>query len=342
MSYLDILNKIEQQPKRHENSHTLVIDGNNMFIRSFTILQFANSQGHHIGGLVGFLRSLGYLITQMNPTRVIVVFDGPDSSQRRKRIDSNYKANRGHGRMTQWEIFESKDQEFESMSAQMARLRDYLQVLPVDTIIMPKVEADDVIAQIAHQLGKDQQKVTIVSSDKDFLQLVSPNVEVYSPIKKKYITTENVRLEVGGFTAKNYLIAKALTGDKSDNLAGVKGLGDKTLAKIFPALLEHKRQDLDYIFDVCEKGLDTGKKVYTNVLARWEDINTNYELMNLLEPHISEQQQQVIDEVIQEPSKAFIPYVFLDLLKDDLIHGGIVRNTSEWLERFRYISKIEE
>ncbi len=89
IDYSDILNKIEQKPDRKLNDHVLIVDSMNTFIRSFAMLQSMNPQGHHTGGLVGFLRSLGFLMRTIDPTRIICVFDGQASSASRKNINSD-------------------------------------------------------------------------------------------------------------------------------------------------------------------------------------------------------------------------------------------------------------
>ena len=79
-SYKKILSNLKETPPRELNDHILVIDSMNTFIRSFSMLKAMNPQGHHIGGLVGFLRSLGYVTRIFEPTRILCVFDGKGSS----------------------------------------------------------------------------------------------------------------------------------------------------------------------------------------------------------------------------------------------------------------------
>mgnify|MGYP002507820283 CR=1 FL=1 len=85
--YSKILKNLKESPPRELNDHLLIIDSMNTFIRSFSTLRAMNPQGHHIGGLVGLLRSLGFLVRTIDPTRVICVFDGKGSSTNRKNID---------------------------------------------------------------------------------------------------------------------------------------------------------------------------------------------------------------------------------------------------------------
>ena len=285
-SYLDILNKIEQKPDRKLNDHVLIVDSMNTFIRSFAMLQAINPQGHHTGGLVGFLRSLGFLARTIDPTRIICVFDGQASSSSRKSINPEYKATRNIKRITNWEIFDDKDDEFQSMTMQMGRLVEYLQCLPVTLISIDKIEADDTISYLAQKFAANNKKVTIVSSDKDFLQIVDENIEVYSPIKKKTYGKKEVQEELG-MIPENYLIMKALLGDNSDNLTGIKGLGPKTLLKEFPGIVKDPLFELNDIHKICTEKLQT-KKIFAQILYDWEKVKTNYDLMNLLEPRLGD------------------------------------------------------
>ncbi len=90
-----MLNKIEHgsgSPQSNRHDRVLVIDGLNLFLRNFAVLNFVNEEGTHIGGLAGFLRSLGSLIKQIQPTSVYIIFDGVGSSTNRKNLLPEYKS----------------------------------------------------------------------------------------------------------------------------------------------------------------------------------------------------------------------------------------------------------
>jgi 5'-3' exonuclease len=338
-NYLDILNKIEQKPDRKLNDHVLIVDSMNTFIRSFAMLQSMNPQGHHTGGLVGFLRSLGFLNRTIDPTRIICVFDGQASSSSRKNIDPEYKANRNIKRITNWEIFDDKDDEFQSMTMQMGRLVEYLQCLPLTLISIDKIEADDTISYLAQKFAANNKKVTIVSSDKDFLQIVDENIEVYSPIKKKTYGKKEVQEEIG-MIPENYLIMKALLGDNSDNLTGIKGLGPKTLIKEFPGLVKDPLFELSDIQKICNEKLQT-KKIFAQILYDWNKVKTNYELMNLLEPRLGDYEIVHILDKIKEPIPALQVVTFLKMLEADQIEA-LNKNVEGWLEIFRPLSTYQK
>lgn len=338
-SYLDILNKIEQKPDRKLNDHVLIVDSMNTFIRSFAMLQSMNPQGHHTGGLVGFLRSLGFLMRTIDPTRIICVFDGQASSASRKNINPDYKATRNIKRITNWELFDDKEDEYASMTMQMHRLVEYLQCLPITLISIDKVEADDTISYLSQKFAANDKKVTIVSSDKDFLQIVDDNIEVYSPIKKKTYQKKEIQEEIG-LIPENYLIMKALLGDNSDNLTGIKGLGPKTLLKEFPQLVSDPTFGLQDIFNICEQKLQT-KKIFASIIYDWDKVQTNYQLMNLLQPRLGDYEIDHILDKIKDPIPSLQAFTFLSMLEVDQIEA-LNKNVDGWLEIFRPLSTYKK
>ena len=252
----------------------MVIDAMNMLIRSFSLLKAMSPTGHHIGGLVGFLRSLGYVTRIFDPTRVIIVWDGKGGSGNRQNINPDYKAHRATNRITHWGLYDTKQEETEALVGQLFRTKDYLECLPVHQIMMEKLEADDIIAYLAQEATNKKKKLTIISSDKDFLQMINEHVEVYAPVKKKVYTEENTKEEIK-VIPENYNIVKALLGDNSDGLRGVKGLGIKTIVSEFPDVVDKPDTTLDYIFKVCEKNLE-GKKIFSKIVHQWDEIYASW------------------------------------------------------------------
>ena len=295
--------------------------------------------GHHIGGLVGFLRSLGYVTRIFDPTRVIVVWDGKGGSANRKNIDPNYKANRATSRITHWGLYDTKAEETEALIGQLFRTKDYLECLPLQQIMMEKLEADDIIAYLAQQADKNNKKITIISSDKDFLQMVNKNIEVYAPVKKKVFTFDNIEDELK-VIPENYNIVKALLGDNSDGLKGVKGLGIKTIVSQFPDLVTKPSMTLDYVFQVCEDNLE-GKKIFSKIIHEWDKVETNYKLMNLHESVLDDNEKSTILDIVKEDIPDLQAGAFLHLLDNDKIEG-VTKNTEGWLENFRGLTVFKK
>ena len=336
--YNNILESLKPTPPRELNDHILVIDAMNMLIRSFSLLKAMNPSGHHVGGLVGFLRSLGFVTRTFDPTRVIIVWDGKGGSANRKNIDPNYKAQRATSRITHWGLYDTKAEETEALIGQLFRTQDYLECLPVQQLMMEKLEADDIIAYLAKTASTSNKKLTIVSSDKDFLQLVDENVEVYAPIKKKTFTKDNIEEELK-VLPENYNIVKALLGDNSDNLAGVKGLGIKTILSQFPDLIDKPGMTLDYVYNICEEKMNE-KKIFPKIITEWDRVETNFKLMDLHETDLDEKEMSQVKEVLKGGLPGLQTGAFLHLLEEDKIEG-ITKNTEGWLENFRRLTVVK-
>ena len=335
---LKLLNDTEENDTgSSEGTRTLLIDGLNLFFRNFAMMNMVNPSGIHIGGLGGFFRSLGAEIRRTQPDQVYVVFDGAGSTTNRKNIISEYKSGREDQRVTNWEVFDSLDDEHDSKVDQIVRVIHYLKTLPVKTVILDKVEADDIIAYLCDKLpNHPDDKVFIVSSDKDFLQLVNKNVVVYRPMEKKYYTEEVFKAKYK-MSPQNFILHKTLLGDASDKIKGVKGLGEKGLLKKFPELSE---RDLTFndIFEICEKKFKD-HVVYARIIQGVEDLEKNYKVMDLSNPMMDKNEKNYLNEVAKSKELNYIPKQFISLYNEDQL-GGMIRNLDYWLkENFERLYK---
>ena len=326
--YEQLLSNV-QPDIRKELSSILIIDGLNTFLRSFTMINHMNPDGHHIGGLTGFLKSVGYAIRMSDPTKVVIVFDGVGGSSARRNLFPAYKANRNNSRMTNYSIFSSKDEEQESINNQISRLIQYLQCLPVTVISIDGLEADDIIGYLANKFQKHKEtaRVTIMSADKDFLQLVSDKVHCYSPTKKKVYTPKDV-LEEYGVSSSNFLNYKILMGDTSDNIPGITGLGPKKLIKLFPELISDTKIELDEIISSSADKVDENK-LYLAVVERRHQLLINNQLMSLDGGFLSPENKQLVKDAFNSSYELNIP-IFLQLYSNDKL-GESIPNTSSWL-----------
>ena len=311
------------------NDRVLMIDGLNLFFRNFAMINAVNPQGIHVGGLGGFLRSLGALIRQIQPTSVYVIFDGVGSSTNRKNLLPEYKSGRDLQRITNWEVFESVGDEHDAKVDQIVRLIQYLKHLPIKVISMAKVEADDVIAHLAQVIDQEYNgRSIIVSSDKDFLQLVNDNIIVYRPIEKSFYTDAMI-VEKIGLKAENFILYKVLMGDASDKVAGVKGLGPKKLFKLFPEL-KTQHLTLDDIFDIAGKRLKENV-IYSRIIMTEDDLRKNFTIMDLAKPMLDVDDKILLDESIKAGVPDLASKPFMDLYNEDSL-GGMIRNTDFWLK----------
>ena len=341
MAYDNILKNLKETPPRALNDHILLIDGMNTLIRSFSLLKAMNPTGTHVGGFVGFLRSLGYVTRIFDPTRVIVVWDGKGGSGNRQNINPNYKAQRANSRITHWGLYDTKEEETEALIGQLFRVQDYLDCLPIHQIMIEKLEADDIIAYLSKRAsGSQVKKVTIVSSDKDFLQLVDDTVEVYAPIKKKTFTKSNVIDEIK-VLPQNYNLVKALLGDSSDNLPGVKGLGIKTILSEWKSFTYDPNASLQDVWDHCETQmeLEKPKKIFAKILHSFDKVVDNFAMMDLHQTQLDKSEIDYVTEIMKSPIPDLQTGAFLHLLDQDKIEG-ITKNTDTWLENFRGLTTV--
>ena len=306
-----------------------MIDGLNLFFRNFAMMNMVNPDGVHIGGLGGFFRSLGAEIRRVDPTQVYVIFDGAGSANARKNLLPEYKSGRDLQRITNWEAFDDIEDEHDAKVDQMVRVIQYLKTLPVKTITLPKVEADDVIAYLSDIIPeKPEDKVFIVSSDKDFLQLINKNVIVYRPMEKEFYTEETV-VEKFNMSPHNFILYKTLMGDNSDKVKGVKGLGEKKLKKLFPELSE-RDLSLDDIYNICESKFKENV-IYARVIQHIDELEKNYKIMDLSNPMLDENDKKYLTQVVKTNDYHYLPDQFVAFYNEDKL-GGMIRNVNFWVK----------
>ena len=328
-SLLDSVQEDQEETVQNKHDRVLILDGLNLFFRNFAMMNMVNPDGVHIGGLGGFFRSLGAMIRQTNPTSVYVVFDGAGSTTNRKNLLSEYKGTRNLQRVTNWEAFDNLEEEHDSKIDQIVRIIQYLKLLPVKTTILDKVEADDIIAVLAEKLvEKHNSTCFIVSSDKDFLQLVTDKIIVYRPMEKEYYTPKVVQEKIG-ILPSNFILHKTLLGDNSDNIQGIKGLGAKGIFKKFPELKTQKLT-LQDIFDISARKFKE-HVVYSRIIQEQDRIETNYKVMDLSVPMIDDRGKEHIDNLIVEDFPEFNPEMFIQFYNEDKM-GGMIRNLETWLK----------
>jgi len=338
--YKNILDSVErdrdQNINRHKNSRVLIIDGLNTFIRCWSSIPTMNDDGDHVGGVTGALKSIGYAIRQTQPSRVVVVFDGKGGSQRRKKAFGGYKAQRDKNKLRVNRAYAdlmNDEDERESMKRQFVWLNEMLYGLPITTMIYDGVEADDVMAYITTQILKEDEQAVIMSTDKDFLQLVNDTTIVWSPTKKKMYNTSLVKEEYG-IESKNLLLYRVLDGDKSDNIPGVYGCGIKTLVKRFPEITGDEKLSVDDLFDLCETKIEETKgkiKIYKDILKSKRQILLNEDLMQLDDVDISGQIKMKVLDRFNEEIQPLNKMDFMKILLKYKVIGNF-GDINDWLK----------
>lgn len=335
MNFDEIFAKIEKEKSSSINDRVLIIDGLNTYIRIWSSVPAISEAGDHVGGIVGFLRSIAVNIRDFNPSRCIIVFDGKGGSLRRKKIFPDYKSGRTGKNDLVRDGFNSVEEERESMRKQMIRVVEYLSLLPVQIVCLDNIEADDVIAYLTMQYFQPKgSKIRIVSTDRDFYQLISDKVEVYSPVKKK-LYNEDALVNEFGFHPNNYLLYRTITGDASDSIPGIPGIGLKTLIKAFPQLvLEDK--ELDYIIEESKHQVSLTKKpkkIYESILESVEILDRNHRLMQLQDTDISLNSKLQIINIVETNVSMVDKVSFRKYLAEDSLLV-IFKNFESWIFTF--------
>jgi len=269
------------------NSRVLIVDALNTFMRSYAAIPTLDDNGNHIGGMAGFMKSLGFAIRSFKPTRVVLVFDGKGGSQRRRKIYKEYKANRKPPtRLNRSYDMTTDEQEKEYMKYQLVSLVEMVECLPVSILALDNIEADDTIAYMSELVTKNGGTSIIYSTDKDFLQMVNENVKVYNPVKKKTFDVDII-LETYGVHPDNFVFFRSLLGDKSDNIDGIKGAGEKTLLKYVPEFADPNVEVNLNLIEQKYTDIKKKPKVIESILDNSSIVNRNMQLMNLRDVDIN-------------------------------------------------------
>ena len=309
------------------NDRVLIIDGMNTFIRSFAAIPTMDENGNHIGGVTGFLKSVGYVTRKFKPSRVYVIFDGKGGSKRRRDIYPDYKLGRKPlTRLNRTYDMTTEKDEQDLMRYELVIVAKALMKLPITTITLDHVEADDIISYIAQHVVENGGESIIYSTDKDFLQLVGDDIKVWNPVRKKTYIPEIV-VEDYEVHPNNFLLYRALTGDTSDNLPGIKGLGMKTLLKIVPEFVTEQHLTFDDVIDAAE---NSKLKVASRIIDEQESIKRNIKLMSLRSVMISDNNKMKILNKINRPQLSLHKYDLTKLLIETNILPAM-QNYDSWV-----------
>jgi DNA polymerase-1 len=211
--------------KIKKTDHFYLIDGSGYIFRAYYALPplTRKSDGLPVGAVSGFCSMLFKLLEDsksnenlQKPTHFAVIFDAARKTFRNE-IYSDYKANRS----------EAPD----DLAPQFEYIRKSVVAFNLPSVDLPNYEADDLIATYVEQILAKGAKVTIVSSDKDLMQLYRKDVRIFDPMKNKFITPEDIVTKFGVGPEK-VIDVQSLAGDSSDNVPGVPGIGVKTAAEL--------------------------------------------------------------------------------------------------------------
>ena len=336
--------------------YTLLVDGNNLLEISFAGDKRVNENGVHIGGIFQFLLQLKMMLRLYDFSHCYVFWDGDKSGQMRYRYYNDYKANRdksySNDNISDYDkkiddfvkrtlsyynkkkILKNpeKEAERESFNRQKERLMMYLEELFIRQNMDDESECDDLIAYYTlHK--KSNEKIIIMSGDRDLTQLINDDVCVYIPTIHKFVTPKNHR-EIMGFHYENVLLKKIIVGDTSDNIKGIKGVGEKTFYELFPEVKERKVTLNEVIDKACSINNDRANKKLKplkscfNIINRVTDgiqgdkiYEINEKIINLKKPLMTENAINSMNEIMNSPIDPDnrTPENLYKLIKEDCI-----------------------
>jgi 5'-3' exonuclease len=292
----------------------LVVDAMNAFVRAYCAYPTMSSHGFQMGGCIGFLKTLKRLVFEIQPSAVYVCWEGGGSSRRRK-LYSEYKMNRKPEKLNRFYEDDIPDTD-ENKKHQIEALLRMTRCVPVCQLYVSDCEGDDLVAYLCRGPMRNVDKV-IVSSDKDLYQLLDDQTKLYSLHKKTYVTKENV-MEEFRVQSKHFALAKALCGDPGDNVPGIKGLGFKTVAKLFPLLGLEEDVLLQDVIDYAHTHVSESK-IFQRIVEQEADVKRNWRLVFLDGGMLSALQQQAVDQRLQ----GFVPRSDRVGLVKQLVKEGI-------------------
>lgn len=318
--------------------NTLLVDGSNILELSSLGDRTISSNGKQIGGIFQFLLQIKLLLAKANFRYVYVFWDGDDSGYYRFLVNEQYKMNRDKNyvideglsdymkeynstlkRMQNY-IFNKKKKEKtdeqkenkEIFFEQREVIMNCLEELFVRQVLCEKVEADDLIGYYVKN-KKPNERIVIMSNDRDLTQLIADDVIIYIQQKKKFINKKNHTEEMG-YYYENVLLKKILCGDSSDSIKGIKGFGEITLLNNFPEI-KTRKVTLEEVIEKAgkinddrilqkKKPLQWAKNIVEKVTtgAQGDRIyEINKKIIDLKNPLMTDEAKELMDSMMYSP-----------------------------------------
>jgi DNA polymerase-1 len=280
-----------------------LIDAKNSLYRHNHTSNLLDPQGNKISGTFGLMKEIAMALKKFEPDKLLVVWDKGLPRERTK-VYPEYKANRK----------DKNDEEFvKNLGHQIQQAKLIIKNTPAIQISIEGVEADDIIGWFVEKNKKGEN--IIYSSDNDFLQLVSDNTSQFLSTKKKLITNENIEEHLG-FNPKHFLTYKALIGDNSDNIKGIKGIGEMTAKKIL----------------LGDKALLQKKKIDKEVILR------NKKLMKIGYYLTKEDIAEIVNKYSEQKNKEF-NFSFVKKRFSELNFKSLLYSFADWSSSFKVLKK---
>ena len=319
---------------------TLLIDSNNLYMIGYHGVRDLFSEDNHIGGIFHFINTIRKFLEEHNYDKVIAFWDSESNTSIRKNLYPAYKTNRKN---------EMNETQRESYLYQRARVKQYLEEVFVRQVEVADNEADDLIAYYCKVAVNEN--ITIFSSDKDLTQLISERVTIYSPSSKLYYKFgDKISINKVEIPHQNVLVCKIFAGDKSDNIEGIEGLGEKTLIKYFPQLIE-KSCTIEELLDTARNIPQTKPiKTLSNILTGKtksgiigeEFYRINKLIVDLTNPLITDEAKELVEQVYTDtidPTDRGYKNLMRMMLQDGLFKY-LPKNDEAWVNFLRPFMKL--
>ena len=295
----------------------LIIDALNAYLRAYIVDPSLSTNGQPIGGLKGFIKILQKLVRETKPDNIIIAWDGPDGSRKRKIMDKNYKAGRKPIRLNRAIRNLTEDEELANKMWQQKRIIEYMNEMPIIQVLIAQIEADDIISYVTQMEHYNGWQKIIVSNDKDFMQLCDDETVLWRPTVNEMLNANRI-VETIGVHPRNMALARAMAGDASDNLPGIKGAGLKTIQKRLPFLGEDRDCTIPEVLDYCvESAKGSRVQFYNTVIESKKLVEHNYKMMQLYSPQMSVQAKQFTQEAVENFECDFNRTELIRMMRED-------------------------
>lgn len=288
--------------KKQKFKHTLLIDGDSLIKTAYHGAKNLYYKENHIGGIFQFLTMVRKMLNEHRYDRVFVFWDGIFSGRLRYDIYKDYKGNRNKN------FYEEQPPSEPELYIQKERVKGYCEELFIRQFNDEVVEADDGIAYYCNQIS-NEEKVVIMTNDRDMLQLLNEKVAVYVLNLKTIVSTSNFS-KYFNYHHSNTKLLKMISGDASDNIKGIKGVSEKTLIKYFPEIcnksltLEEIFSNIEVIQSKRKNRLTTLDNIINKVTVGVQGdsvFEVNEKIINLKKPLLTEQSKHNLDDLFSSP-----------------------------------------
>lgn len=314
------------------SKRNLIVDAYNLFTRHYVAHPAMSVNGDQIGGVVGFFNNLISLVERSNPQRVIVVWES-GGSKRKRDLYPDYKKGKRPQKLNRYYDQDIPDT-VQNRNFQVNLLVNLLSCFPITQLYVEDSEADDVIGYMCKYKLRSDENV-VISSDHDFYQLLDNKTIIWSPTLKSFVNAKKA-FERFNIHPNNFCLAKAISGDPSDNIPGVKGVSYKTLSKYFKKF----KGSEDYLIDEFLKDVnDLSTKKKLKCLKEIKDsedvIRRNWKLVLLDVNNLAGHQVLKIDEKLQNNDLKYDQVAAHKMLKNACIENIDLIRANFILKRLR-------